>query len=315
VASGLQSGAITPSWTYYDTGVLAVGNRSVHNHDGGHGLLDLKKLFIHSSNVASAKIGLLMTPKQFWTMLSAFGLGHQTGVDIPGESAGLLTPYRYWKPIDQATTGFGQGAIAVTPLQLAAAVGTVANGGIWVQPHLIRRIYDPRTGVTEKWTEPVKRRVISQEIAKLECVLLADNVYEGSQIAGQIPGYRVAGKTGTAQKVTASGRGYQAGATIASFVGFLPAKNPQLLCLAVIDTPKTDGGWGNTVAGPVFNSVAMEAARYLNIPPDYVISSDKGPLPPGQKRMPPVVAPSLKYAAELGNAAPDSEQTSASRTH
>jgi cell division protein FtsI (penicillin-binding protein 3) len=315
VASGLETGAIKPDWTFYDPGSMTIGNRTIHNHDGGHGLLNIKGLFIHSSNIASAKIGLTMTPKQFYDKLRDFGLGQQTGVDLPGESAGLLTNYKYWKPIDQATTGFGQGAIAVTPLQLAAAVGAVANGGVWVQPHLIRRIYDPRNGVTEKWMEPVKRRVISQEIAKLECGLLAENVYEGSQIAGQIPGYSVAGKTGTAQKVTASGRGYQAGATIASFIGFLPAKNPQVLCLAVIDTPQTDGRWGNTVAGPVFNSVAMEAARYLNIPPDHVVSSNKGPLPKGEKRIPPVVAPSLKYAAELGNQAPEPEQNSASQTH
>ncbi|MBU6450330.1 MAG: penicillin-binding protein 2 [Cyanobacteria bacterium REEB67] len=315
VASGLETGAITPNWTFYDAGSMTIGNRTIHNHDGGHGLLNLKGLFIHSSNIASAKIGLLMTPAQFYGKLREFGFGQKTGVDLPGESRGLLTPAKYWTPIDQATTGFGQGAIAVTPLQMAAGVGAVANGGIWVQPHLIRRIYDPRTGVTEKWMEPVKRRVISAEIAKLECGLLADNIYEGTQIAGQIPGYRVAGKTGTAQKVTASGRGYIAGATIASFVGFLPAKNPQLLCIAVIDTPQTDGRWGNTVAGPVFNAVAMEAARYLNIPPDAPIPSDKGPLPKGEKRIPPVVAPSVKYAAELGNQGQDSDKSSASETH
>ncbi|MBS1998594.1 MAG: penicillin-binding protein 2 [Cyanobacteria bacterium SZAS LIN-2] len=315
VSSGLETGAITPNWTFYDAGSMSIGNRTIHNHDGGHGLLNLKGLFIHSSNIASAKIGLLMTPKQFHDKLSDFGLGHRTGVGLPGESAGLLTPAKYWKPIDQATTGFGQGAIAVTPLQLAAGVGAVANNGVWVQPHLIRRVYDPGTGVTEKWYEPNKRRVISPDISKLVCSLLADNIYEGTQIAGQIPGYRVAGKTGTAQKVTASGRGYIAGATIASFIGFLPAKNPQLLCLAVIDSPQTDGRWGNTVAGPVFNAVALEAARYLNIPPDSVVSPEKGPLAPGEKRIPAVVAPSTKYAAELGNPAADSEHDSASQTH
>ena len=315
VASGLETGAIKPDWTFYDAGAMTIGNRTIHNHDGGHGLINLKGLFIHSSNIASAKIGLLMTPAQFYGKLSEFGFGHRTGIDLPGESRGILTPAQYWKPIDQATTGFGQGAIAVTPLQMAAGVGAVANNGVWVQPHLIRRIYDPRTGVTEKWMEPVKRRVITADISKLECRLLAENVYEGSQIAGQIPGYRVAGKTGTAQKVTASGRGYIAGATIASFVGFLPARSPQLLCIAVIDTPQTDGRWGNTVAGPVFNAVAMEAARYLNIPPDYTPPSDKGPLPKGEKRIPAVVAPSVKYAAELANQTQEPDHASATAAH
>ena len=142
--------------------------------------------------------------------------------------------------------------MAVTPLQLVAAVGTVANEGEWIQPHLIKRIYDPVTGVTEKWTEPKKRRVISKEHARLVSSLLSDNILQGTQIAGQVPGYRVAGKTGTAQKVSASGRGYLAGQTIASFIGFLPADNPQLLILVVIDNPRTGGGWGNTVAGHRF---------------------------------------------------------------
>lgn len=297
VSSGLETGAIKPNATFYDGGSLTVGNRTIHNHDGGHGLINLKGLFIHSSNIASAMIGMAMTPKQFYDKLSEFGLGKPTGIDLPGESAGLLLNWKRWVPIDQATTGFGQGAIAVTPLQLVAAVGVLANEGTWVQPHVIRRVYDPRTGVTEKWTEPKRRRVISPEVAKYVSGLLAQNIAEGTQIAGQIPGYHVAGKTGTAQKVTASGRGYLAGQTIASFIGFLPASNPQLLCLAVIDSPQTDGRWGNTVAGPVFNAVALDAARYLNISPD---------IRPGDAdknaKIKPVEAPSVKYAKELGPA-------------
>ncbi|HMW89785.1 MAG TPA: penicillin-binding protein 2 [Candidatus Obscuribacter sp.] len=296
VASGLETGAIKPNQTFYDGGSLTVGNRTIHNHDGGHGTINLKGLFIHSSNIASAMIGMAMTPKQFYDKLSEFGLGKPTGIDLPGESGGILLNYKRWTPIDQATTGFGQGAIAVTPLQLVAAVGVLANNGTWVQPHLIRRVYDPRTGVTEKWMEPKKRKVISPDVAKLVSSLLAQNIAEGTQIAGQVPGYRVAGKTGTAQKVTASGRGYMAGQTIASFIGFLPASNPQLLCLAVIDSPQTDGRWGNTVAGPVFNAVALEAARYLNISPDYIYNANDK-----TQKIKPVEAPSVKYAAELAH--------------
>ena len=296
VSSGLDTGAITPTSTFYDAGVLAVGNRSVHNHDGGHGTLDLLHLFIHSSNVAAAMVGLKMTPKQFHDKLYDFGLGRQSGIDLPGESAGLLLDAKYWKPIDQATTGFGQGAMAVTPLQLAAAVSAVANGGVWIQPHLIRRIYDPQTGVTEKWTQPAKRQVINKKYANLVSSLLAENIRLGTQIAGQVPGYRVAGKTGTAQKVAVGGRGYLAGQTIASFIGFLPADNPQLLCLVVVDGPLTDGRWGNTVAGPVFNSVAMESARYLGIPPFNESAGE-----PENKAKPKAspVPPSVKYATEV----------------
>jgi cell division protein FtsI/penicillin-binding protein 2 len=300
ISSGLETGAITPSTTFYDSGVLAVGNRSVHNHDGGHGTIDLLHLFIHSSNVGAAMVALRMTPKQFHDKLQDFGLGRQTGIDLPGESAGLLLPARIWKPIDQATTGFGQGAISTTPLQMVAGVGAVANEGQWVQPHLIRRIYDPVTGVTEKWTEPKKHQVISKTYAKLVSSLLSDNVMLGSQIAGQVPGYRVAGKTGTAQKVTANGRGYMAGQTIASFIGFLPADNPQLLCLVVIDQPQTDGRWGNTVAGPVFNAIMEESARYLGIAP---LNLDGQPdiVRERMKRLKPVPPPSVKYASEFSS--------------
>lgn len=300
VSSGLETGAITPSTVFYDGGSLRVGSATVHNHDGGHGTLDLLHLFIHSSNIASAQIGLRMTPQQFHDKLADFGIGHQTGIDLPGESAGLLLPARLWKPIDQATTGFGQGAISITPLQLVAAVGAVANDGTYVQPHLIRRVYDPVTGVTEKWTEPKKRRVISSAVAKHVSSLLADNILMGTQIAGQVPGYRVAGKTGTAQKVTASGRGYLAGQTIASFVGFLPSDNPQLAILVVVDQPQTEGRWGNTVAGPVFNAIAIEAARYLGIPP-YNVEGAPEPIKERMKRIKHVPPPSVKYAAELAS--------------
>jgi cell division protein FtsI/penicillin-binding protein 2 len=301
VASALDLGTIKPNCTFYDAGSLKVGNRVVHNHDGGHGVLDLLHLFIHSSNVVAAQIAMTMTPKQFHNKLKEFGLGSPTGIDLQGESSGLLLDDKLWQPIDTATTGFGQGAIAVTPIQMVAGVGAVANYGTWVQPHVIRRSYDPHTGVTEKWTEPKKRTVISRENAKLICSLLAENVDQGTQIAGKVPGYRVAGKTGTAQKNIQGGHGYMAGQTIASFIGFLPADNPQLLCLVVIDGPQTDGRWGNTVAGPVFNAIAIEAARYLGIAPlqsDQQLAQLKKGVDARHKAKADA-PPSIKYEAEI----------------
>lgn len=295
VASALDLGVIKPNSIFVDNGSISIGNRVLHNHEpGGHGAIDLLHLFIHSSNVASAQIGMMMTPLQFYTKLSEFGIGKKTGIELAGESAGLLLNYSYWKLIDQATTGFGQGAVAVTPLQLVGAVSAIAGNGMRIQPHLIRRIYDPKSGVTEKWTEPVKTRVISPGVARLVADLLAKNIAMGSQMAGKVPGYRVGGKTGTAQKVTANGRGYIAGATIASFVGFLPADSPQLICIVVVDSPQTDGRWGNTIAGPVFNAICVEAARYLGIPPSERIELDSKKS--GENNF---VPPSVKYAAEI----------------
>src|SRR5262249_57589494 len=120
-----------------------------------------------------------------------------------------------------------------------------------------------------------------------------DNIARGTKIAGQVRGYRVAGKPGTAKKPIEGGRGYMAGQTIASFIGFLPADNPQLLCLVVVDTPQTDGRWGNTIAGPVFNAICVEAARYLGIPPTQGIDLNN------KKGNSANVAPSVKYAAEI----------------
>jgi cell division protein FtsI/penicillin-binding protein 2 len=268
LASALDLGTIKPTTTFYDSGSLRIGNRTVHNHDGGHGQIDLLHLLIHSSNVGAAQVAMTMTPKQFHDKLQLFGLGRSTGIELPGESDGLLLPSKDWRPIDQATTGFGQGAIAVTPLQLVAAVGAIANEGVLIEPHIVRRIYDPRSGVTEKWTQSGSKKVVDSATAKLMCSLLSKNIAMGSQIAGQIPGYTVAGKTGTAQKTGVGGHGYLAGQTVASFIGFLPANKPQLLCLVVVDGPQTDGRWGNTVAGPVFNAIGVEAARYLGIVPD-----------------------------------------------
>jgi stage V sporulation protein D (sporulation-specific penicillin-binding protein) len=294
VASGLDLGVIKPNSRFADSGSIKVGTQILRNHEpGGHGMLDLLHLFINSSNVASAQIGMLMTPQQFYDKLKQFGLGQQTGIELAGESAGLLLNAKKWRPIDQATTGFGQGAIAMTPLQLVAAVGAVANNGVYVQPHLIRRIYDPRTGVTEKWTQPAKREIINSDTARLVCHLLAENISLGTQMAGKVPGYRVAGKTGTAQKSRENGIGYIPGHTIASFIGFLPAENPQLLCLVVIDGPQTDGRWGNTIAGPVFNAICVEAARYLGIPPMQGIDLNN------KKADKSFFVPSIKYAAEI----------------
>jgi len=319
VSAGLDTGAINEHWSMGDSGALTIGRRTIHNSHGGNGHIDLLHLFIHSSNIGAAKVALQMTPKQFYDKLHDFGLGQKTGMDLPGESRGLLVKHERWKQIDQATTGFGQGMIAVTPLQLAAAVAAVANNGTWTQPHLIRRTYDPRTGVTEKWTEPERRQVIKPEVARLVSRLLADNITQGSQIAGKsVPGYRVAGKTGTAQKVREGGRGYMSGQTIASFIGYLPYEDPQLLCIVAIDNPKTDGRWGNTVAGPVFNAIAREAARLLAIPESYKTEVVKGRfIGPDGKPVQLSEAPSIKYAAELqkakaqlhGSKEPDSSQT------
>ena len=189
LSSALDIGTIKPSATFYDAGSLKVGNRTVHNHDGGHGQIDLLHLLIHSSNVGAAQVALTMTPKQFHDKLQAFGLGHPTGIELPGESAGLFGSQKL-EASRSGNTGFGQGAIAVTPYNWWQQLVLWQMMVFWIEPHIVRRIYDPRTGITEKWTQPKAKEVIYFATARLMRTLLAQNIALGSQIAGKIPGYR-----------------------------------------------------------------------------------------------------------------------------
>lgn len=265
VASGLETGAININSTFNDTGQISVQGWTITNYDyyknGAPGNINLMYLLEHSSNVGSAKIALSMKPKKHRDMLKKFGIGYRTGIDLPGESAGILKPLSEFDQITRATMGFGYG-IASTPIQLASAVAAIANGGVWVTPHVIKY---PETMAKTK----IKyRRVLSPETAKTVTGLLKESISKSKAIAGKVPGYYVAGKTGTSRKPNPNGVGYIPNCVFTSFVGYLPADNPELLVMVLVDNPKGSEVWGNTVAGPVFNSIAEEAARYLNIKKD-----------------------------------------------
>ena len=269
VASALENMSINPGSTFFDPGYLKVGKRIIKNHDkNSPKSLNLLELFKQSSNVAAAQIGLSMKPNVFYDSIKRFMISRKTNIDLPGESGGLLLDYKKWKTIDSATTAFGQGAVSVTPLQLACAVSAIANHGIWVQPHILKGIWEPTFSLINESPYNIKKeQVISPEVADFISDLLKQSVKENlkamAYIAGEVPGYEVAGKTGTAQKIRQDGKGYLAGHTVASFIGYFPAGDPQILALVVVDDPKTLGGWGNTVCGPVFNKVAKLAAKRL----------------------------------------------------
>ena len=269
VSSGLETMVIDKTSTFYDPGFLKVGNRTIRNHHGHKPrTVDLLELFKQSSNVASGQIGLKMSPKDFYTQIKKFKFSEKTMIDLAGESKGLLTPYKEWKTIDQATTAIGQGSISVTPLQLASGTCSIANNGLWIQPHVLKGIWEPNYMlINEGPYKFISEQILSKETANYVSNLLGQSVKENVEamayIAGNIPGYSVAGKTGTAQKVNPNGKGYLPGHTIASFIGYFPVNNPEILILVVIDDPKTEGQWGNTVAGPVFNDVGSFAAKRL----------------------------------------------------
>ena len=255
--------------TFYDPGFLKVGKRIIKNHAKTKPqYINLLELFKQSSNVAAAQVALSMKPENFYNSIKHFMIGVKTNIDLPGESQGLLLNSKKWRTIDTATTAFGQGAVSVTPLQLACAVSSIANHGIWIQPHVLKGIWDPNYMlISETPKNILSEQVISIEVADYVSGLLKQSVKENvkamAYIAGIVPGHEIAGKTGTAQKIRPDGKGYWGGHTVASFIGYFPPNDPEILILVVIDDPKTGGGWGNTVCGPVFNNVAKVAAKRI----------------------------------------------------
>ena len=263
VSAGIESGKINAASRVLDTGKMQLGNWTITNYDYNKrpypGMINLISLLEHSSNVGSANIALMMTPAEFYNILSKFGIGKKTGIDLNGESSGLLPKPFQWDKARQATMGYGYGA-SVTSIQMISAVSALANGGVRVTPHVIK--YSP-----EEEVEKIKRvQVISPETAKTVTQLLAQSVASSKSVIN-LEKYSVAGKTGTSKKPKEHSKGYS-NSLYTSVVGYLPSNNPQILVHVVVDVPSTFGIWGNTVAGPVFKEVANQCARILNIPPD-----------------------------------------------
>lgn len=269
ISSALENMAINEDAKYFDEGSIKVAGRIIRNHHKTKPqYISLLELFKQSSNVAAAQVGLSMKPKEFYRSIKKFMIGEPTMIDLPGESKGLLLHYKKWREIDLATTSFGQGAVSLTPLQLAGAISTIANHGIWVQPHVLKGTWDSKYNlINQSPYNILQEEVVSQETADFVSGLLKQSVKENLKameyLAGVVPGYEVAGKTGTAQKIRTDGMGYLPGQTVASFIGYLPADDPSILTLVVIDDPKTLGRWGNTICGPVFNEVAKMAAKRI----------------------------------------------------
>lgn len=264
VAAGLESGKINANSRVLDTGKMKLGNWTIQNYDyhkhPNPGMINLVYLLEHSSNVGSANIAMMMTPAEFYTILSDLGIGKKSGIDLSGESTGLLPKPFKWDKSRQATMGYGYGA-SVTAMQMVTAVATIANKGMKITPHIIK--YSP-----EEEAEKIEKvQAISPETAETVTKLLAKSV-ENSKSHINLEKYTVAGKTGTSRKPKEKSKGYS-DSLYASVVGFLPVDNPQLLIYVVVDSASTGGPvWGNTVAAPVFKEVANQCARIMNIAPD-----------------------------------------------
>ncbi len=264
LAAALEAGIIN-SDTVIDCedGRYAVGANTIHDTKP-HQKLKAREVLKLSSNIGAAKIGLALGPQRLHRRLTDFGFGKLSGVDLPGESRGLLAPPERWTKIDTANISFGQG-VAVTAVQLAAAVGAVANKGLLMKPHLVKEIIGPEgRSIKRIQPRPVGRVVSPGTAAKL--IKMMEGVVEegGTGRRAALSGYRVAGKTGTAQKLDPAKGVYSNDHHLAVFVGLVPADDPALVLLVVVDEPQ-DSPFGGVVAAPVFASVAEQVLPLMGV--------------------------------------------------
>ena len=251
VAGALSEGLVTPTTAFTLAPKIHVADRVIHEaHRTRTERMTVAEILAQSSNIGTITLAQLLGRERLTTWLGRFGFGKKTGIDFPGETQGILPSY--WSGSTIGTLPIGHG-IAVTPVQMAAAYAAVANGGVWRQPHLVM---DSRVK---------KRRVISRAVSDQLMAMMRDVVLEGTGTEAAVEGYQVAGKTGTAAKPDPRG-GYSTSKYVASFVGTVPASDPQLVILVTIDEPSTI--WGGTVAAPAFQQIARFALQYLEIPPD-----------------------------------------------
>lgn len=267
MAIALENGIVVPDSTYEDRGVLEIGGIEVHNWDNAaHGITTMTDLLAKSLNVGAATLAVNTGPNRFYAGLEAFGLGQRTGIDLAAEVRGTLDKpgNSGWFESDLATNSFGQG-LATTPLQMAVAMSAIANDGLVMQPHMVTRRVDADAEVTA-YDATVIGRAISPETARILREMMA-NALERESSNALVPGYRVAGKTGTAQ-IPIPG-GYDPNATIASFIGFGPVDDPQFLVLIKLDRP-TSSEWGSQTAAPIFSQFVSRLVVLMEIPPDAV---------------------------------------------
>jgi cell division protein FtsI (penicillin-binding protein 3) len=268
IASALAAKSVTPDASIYcEEGTMAIDNVVIHDTHVSKWLTVTQVLSL-SSNIGAAKIALGLGEQRLYEGLRRFGFGDLTGVPFPGEAMGVLRPHGHpWVQVETATAAYGQG-ISVTTLQLAMAMSAVANNGRLLEPVLVKRVADG-TGVTLNEAAPrVRRDVIPASTAQmLSEMLVAVTEGEGTGVEAAIPGFKVAGKTSTAQKIDPATHKYSDTHYVASFTGFVPADNPRLVISVVLDDPMGGTHAGGSVAGPVFRRIGEMALRYLGVTP------------------------------------------------
>ncbi|MBE9041091.1 penicillin-binding protein 2 [Oscillatoriales cyanobacterium LEGE 11467] len=266
VAIALETGAIQPNSSFYDPGQIFVDGWPIGNAGrGGFGQIDVAEIISVSSNVGMVRIMEQMSASDYYDWLEKLGLGETSQIDLPFEIPGQLKSREQFvgSPVEAATTAFGQG-FAISPIQMLRLQATLANGGKLVVPHTVDGLFDSEERPHWQPDLPPPRQVFSPETAGSVLEMMEQTVESGTGQGAYIPGYRIAGKTGTAQKSTAGG-GYSDSAIVTSFVGILPVESPRYVVLAVVDEP--NGGSGGEVAAPIVKSVMEILIGIEGIPP------------------------------------------------
>ena len=258
IAGALEDNVVSPTTSFTLAPTIQVADRVIHEaHIRGTEVMSVKQILSESSNIGTITIAERLGQGELASWIDRFGFGKPTGVDYPGESSGLVLPLEKWSGSTIGTVPIGQG-IAVTPLQMVSAYATIGNNGVRVTPHLVEKVGTKRVRLGRG------TRVVSGHTADRMMSMFRDVVLEGTGTQAAIPGYTVAGKTGTAQKAE---HGRYVTKYVASFVGLVPAKSPRLAILVMVDEPHGDI-YGGEVAAPAFRDIARFDLQYLEVPPD-----------------------------------------------
>ncbi len=272
VAIALENNVIKPDDTFNDPGSIQVGDRTIKNAENKrYGRINISQVLQHSSNIGMVQIIQRMQPSVYYNWLERLGLGQNVETDLPFEAPSQLKSQEEFiaSPIEPATTSFGQG-FSLTPLQLVQMHAALANGGKLVSPHVVRGLIDTKGQMHYSPNLPAPRQIFSAATSQRVVEMMETVVNDGTGKASQIPGYRIAGKTGTAQ--IASRGGYSSRAYITSFVGILPVESPRYVVLALVDEPKGANAYGSTVAAPIVKSVMEALIPIEQIPPSRAIN-------------------------------------------
>jgi cell division protein FtsI (penicillin-binding protein 3) len=281
-------------------GSITIFGRTIHDSHP-HGVLTITEALAQSSNVAAIKLGMKLGGARLYDYIRRFGFGAKTGVELPGETRGLLRDVSKWDKTSIGSIPMGQ-EIGVTPVQVASAFGAIANDGMRIAPHIIKEVRDEAGRIVPQ-PQAERRTVVSQETARTIRSMLEMVTLDGTAKAARLDGYTAAGKTGTAQKVDPKTHTYSKTKYVASFVGFAPVENPAVVIIVVLDEPGT-AIYGGTVAAPVFKEIAEQVLPYLGVAPD---TETKQSAPRAEDQ---IALAELNHAASKGNASESQRQES-----